>query len=429
VARQIIEYGLHMILRALRNRQQRRRFLSSLLLFAIVLAAPLAIGWWIKLRNGWHCSSLDSCDYSTASVVILASLGAIGLSTLIWWWVSELTGLTQIFEVPWFGIGDDVDSVGMVECIVRAAVFAMILWICIGSLAILAFQLPIKDTSRHPTDKNAGSTGQTLPLSGQPIVSQLTAILQKLNALEAEKTRPSNTAAAAPTLGQTQELVTRLQAIIEQLEAQQRELIASNKSSDEYLEKYSKLIETSSKSADDILTQLKALNIRLDKATPSIEKSTREPHQLIGEPQSITESCFTLEPASTKQTYLESRNMTLPMPQGTYASRQYRTIASRPVFFDRGSPVLSDWAEQDIAWFLNRSSLETSIAIYGSTDPQGSDKLNQQLAQDRMQAIGTFIQSVSHSKIIHRAWHHGSGAPKSEPYKRVSFIRLLEPCQ
>ena len=39
---------------------------------------------------------------------------------------------------------------------------------------------------------------------------------------------------------------------------------------------------------------------------------------------------------------------------------RYRTVAVSPVFFDRGSRSLSDWARQDLAWFLGETQIPTA---------------------------------------------------------------------
>lgn len=115
---------------------------------------------------------------------------------------------------------------------------------------------------------------------------------------------------------------------------------------------------------------------------------------------------------------------------------RYRTVAVRPVFFDRGSRSLSDWARQDMAWFLGETQIpDGKLAIYGSTDPQGTATLNGVLARQRVEAIRSYVledaklRGVAPLEIISVRPASDAGAPKSEPYKRVASIRLLQPCR
>jgi hypothetical protein len=115
---------------------------------------------------------------------------------------------------------------------------------------------------------------------------------------------------------------------------------------------------------------------------------------------------------------------------------RYRTVAVSPVFFDRGSRSLSDWARQDLAWFLGETQIpDGKLAIYGSTDPQGTATLNGVLARQRVEAIRSYVledaklRGVAPLEIISVRPSSDAGAPKSEPYKRVASIRLLQPCR
>ena len=104
---------------------------------------------------------------------------------------------------------------------------------------------------------------------------------------------------------------------------------------------------------------------------------------------------------------------------------RYRTVAVRPVFFDRGSRSLSDWARQDLAWFLGETQIpDGKLAIYGSTDPQGTATLNGVLARQRVEAIRSYVledaqlREVAPLEIISVRPSSDAGAPKSEPQAR-----------
>ena len=74
------------------------------------------------------------------------------------------------------------------------------------------------------------------------------------------------------------------------------------------------------------------------------------------------------------------------------APERYRTVEVHPVFFDRGSPSLSDWARQALSWFLSETQVhDGKLAIFGSTDPQGTATQNQGLARQRAEAIRSYV--------------------------------------
>jgi len=70
------------------------------------------------------------------------------------------------------------------------------------------------------------------------------------------------------------------------------------------------------------------------------------------------------------------------------------------------------------------------VAIHGSADPQGTTERNARLAQLRADAIDNFLHSISPSvRTYKKTWEGDGGEPKSEPYKRVTTIRMLQPCR
>ena len=81
---------------------------------------------------GIPCSILRIASFAVSAA------GAFVVIVLLWWLLTELIGLRRIFEVPWFGVGDDVENVGVVESIVRAGLFVVFVWIALG-LSGLAF--------------------------------------------------------------------------------------------------------------------------------------------------------------------------------------------------------------------------------------------------------------------------------------------------
>ena len=113
-------------------------------------------------------------------------------------------------------------------------------------------------------------------------------------------------------------------------------------------------------------------------------------------------------------------------------AQRYRTTAVIRVFFDINSPILSTWAQQDLLWFLREeASTETEmVAIHGSADPQGPPGNNWRLAQNRAKAIKDFVKANSALRVYDEpTFAPEGGDPKSEPYKRVTAVRMLKPCR
>ncbi|MBR0868733.1 hypothetical protein JQ633_00070 [Bradyrhizobium tropiciagri] len=77
-----------------------------------------------------------SCRALRIVSFIESAAGAFLVVVLIWWLFSELIGLRRIFEVPWFGVGEDVENVGVIESIVRAGLFVGAVWLTIGLCAL-----------------------------------------------------------------------------------------------------------------------------------------------------------------------------------------------------------------------------------------------------------------------------------------------------
>ena len=162
----------------------------------------------------------------------------------------------------------------------------------------------------------------------------------------------------------------------------------------------------------------------------TLEKSIR--YLVEGGSEATPNGCFDYVAAVG----LDSRAGAVSASATVGTPERYRTVAARPVFFDRGSCSLSDWARQDLTWFLGETQIhDGKLAIYGSTDPQGTATLNGGLARQRVEAIRSYVledaklRGVAPLEIISVRSSSDAGAPKSEPYKRVASIRLLQPCR
>jgi outer membrane protein OmpA-like peptidoglycan-associated protein len=396
-----------------RRRTQRRRGWAWSPLLGISLGVPFALIVLSRLTGVWHdtCPLSDqsetaNCKWFELVVVAAAVLGAVGIIILLWWVLSELTGLRRIFEAPWVGVGDDVENAGAMESVLRAAVFIFVLWLCIAMIFPFVMSLPWLQTAAvsvapHPgpepnprpsvssaypvlieqltrTNSTLQSVKELLIQHGEHL-SALSVIQKKLAGWDPGQ-RPMPDEGINTILKETAQIDRNVQTIVDQISEQSRRLMVLDKI-------YLALLERSRPEAPG------------DCLDDAVVTAVKKP-----------------ETAS---------------PSSSGDDDHYRTLAVRPVFFDRGSPALSDWAKQDLSWFLREANgRDGKLAIFGSTDPQGTAAENAQLAESRAHAIEQFVQEEkSPHQIISVKWATEGGAPKSEPYKRVATIRLLQPCQ
>jgi outer membrane protein OmpA-like peptidoglycan-associated protein len=405
-----------------KRRTQRRRGWTWSPLLSIILGVPLVLIVWARRAEVWHDSCLPlnqsetaNCKLQELIIVAAAALGAVGMIILLWWVLSELTGLRRIFEAPWVGVGDDVENAGAMESMLRAAVFIFVLWLCIAMFLPFTMAIPglwtaavsskAAPPATHSESRPNPQTNPSTTSSADPVlIEQLTrtnstlqsvkelliqhgqhlsalSVIQKKLASWDPGQGPTPDEGMSTILKETGQIDRNVQTIVEQISEQSRRLIV----------------------LDKIYLAL-------------LEKSRPEP----------TGDCFdyTVVAASVRKPETAS-------PSSPGNGERYRTVAVRAVFFDRGSPALSDWAKQDLSWFLREVNVpEGKLAIFGSTDPQGTAAQNAQLAESRARAIEQFVQEEkTQHQIISVKWASEGGAPKSEPYKRVATIRLLQPCQ
>ena len=73
--------------------------------------------------------------------------------------------------------------------------------------------------------------------------------------------------------------------------------------------------------------------------------------------------------------------------------------------------------------------------LLGALFPEGFEHLRRVLARQRVEAIRSYVledaklRGVPPLEIISVRPSSDAGTPKSEPYKRVASIRLLQPCR
>lgn len=426
-----------------RRRTQRRRNWAWYSVLGVALGVPFFLIAVALLKKVWHGSCLPlglsetaNCKSSELIIVVAAVLGAVGMVILLWWVLNEFTGLRRIFEVPWVGVGSDVENAGAMESMLRAAVFIFVLWLCIAlifpyGMSLLGLPPPaalIPAPPASPQEQSAKAPGPPQEQSAQtPAPAQEPSVKPPTNpdtgTSPADSVLIDQLKLANSTLGSVKELLSQHG---ERLSAIQKKLDGWNPGQGP---------------APDggISTILKEAAAKIDQNVKTIAEQTSEQSRrlmvldtiylaLLENPRPRRNGeCFEYVADAPSVTKPETA-----APSSPGNVNRYRTAAAvRHVFFDRGSSTLSDWAKQDISWFLRETNArDGKLAIFGSTDPQGTEAQNALLAKNRALAIQQFIQDEkTPHQIISVKSATEDGTPKSEPYKRVATIRLLEPCQ
>jgi hypothetical protein len=450
-----------------------------------------------RLKLETYCppsEKLAGCDYTRLILLGLAALGTVALFTLLWWGISKLAGLRGIFEIPWFGVGDDVESASMLESMLRAAIFVVAVWLIIAAVAAPFAMVHFSDIWIHATKKEnpdvpSPNTGLP-PTAGISAAASILAELKGVNSnlvamqglLVKQEQRLAALDQAKPNLAGIEGLLTQQEqslgaiktvvvgqeplvgaikdtlvrqeqrlAVLGQIEpgiagikdalARQIQRLGALDQIQDKLRGWDPHKDLSSDSAiTSILDRTRQTNTALEAVLTQLSEHGRQLiilekiHQVFVDGGGHTQSngCFDYVTAvgPDSRAGAVSASATVGTPE------RYRTVAVRPVFFDRGSPSLSDWARQDLTWFLGETQIpDGKLAIYGSTDPQGTATLNARLARQRVEAIRAYVledaklRGVPSQEIISVRPSSEAGAPKSEPYKRVASIRLLQPCR
>src|SRR5262249_23021082 len=326
---------------------------------AVVIAATMTEGW--SLRGEWT-SRLHligeityKCQHLRAAFVVLGGLAAFGLIILAW----ERTGLTRVFEVPWFGIGEDVENVGTTESIVRAAVFVLFLWLCVGMAAItwigvtgglstggLATTPPDKPIDGKPR-KQPGTTSNVAPPTFEQAQKMLAALEHiQLDLAQWDPKREGTPAAAiVAVLGQMRDLNGRLRdadALLRQHEQHLAALDGIKKKVDEW-------DPNKAPSTAALVSILEQVNTNLNQLKAQLAK--QEPHLAFLEPiyQVLHERGRTDgRDACADAVLVAFAGQPSEITIGRVAASgerqaRYHAVAVRPVFFDVDSSRLSAW--------------------------------------------------------------------------------------
>ena len=176
----------------MKNRWARRRPGPSLdgtwgawgLLVLVIVGVPVTAFLLFRLKLETYCPPSEKwagCGYTRLILLVLAALGTAALLILLWWGISKLAGLRGIFEIPWFGVGEDVESASMLESVLRAAIFVVAVWLIIAAVAAPFAMVHFSDIWIHATKKETPavpSPNTALPLT--PGVSADASILAEL---------------------------------------------------------------------------------------------------------------------------------------------------------------------------------------------------------------------------------------------------------
>lgn len=398
-----------------KQRRQRRRDWAWSPLLGIILGIPLLVIVVALWKDVWHLdcrlfslSGKPTCEPTELITVAAASLGSVGVFILVWWVISELTGLRRLFEAPWLGIGEDVENASAVESVLRAAMFILALWLCIAM--IFPFIMALRDRTNAVVTPNKPIEPTLLP-GDEPPPTPSDPILVQLKHANA-------------TLQDIKELLAQQSRHLDSLTAINKKLADWDPKAGSSLDRNVELIrETTGQIDQNAQRILERIGKQSGKAAgrPNIRVSIFNDSY-----DNVPEQCPDLTPSLASPAGPD--NQAPPLDGGDH--RRFRTVAVQPIFFDRGSPALSDWAKQELSWFVDEANVAGGrFVVFGSTDPQGTLAQNAQLAEERARAIAKYIQDEKDPrKVISIKWATEGGAPKSEPYKRVTTIRMLQPC-
>ena len=74
------------------------------------------------------------------------------IALLLWFEASELHGLRSVFEAPWSGLGQDVETAGVVEAVLRFAFVVVVLLLCLGLITIAEEAEDTRPDRCYPSD-------------------------------------------------------------------------------------------------------------------------------------------------------------------------------------------------------------------------------------------------------------------------------------
>ena len=138
-----------------------------------------------------HLAFIKLCTKLRILWFVLGAVGAFVVVVLCCWVANDLAHLRRTFELPWFGLGDDVENVGSLESVLRAGVFTAVLWAAIG-LCLFAYSGMTRTLEKSP----AATQGQTkdAPDAPKPAPPQKSSDLARFIAPAKAAVAPNNEA-------------------------------------------------------------------------------------------------------------------------------------------------------------------------------------------------------------------------------------------
>ena len=413
-----------------------------------------------------------SCAKLRVASFAVSAAGAFAVIMIAWWLLNEAIGLRRIFEVPWFGVGEDVENVGVIESIVRAGIFVVVVWIAL-SLCALAVAGMYSEKVGEGRNQGQPSTQTKTDTSSSSTVG-LTPMVAAAERLAGEvKGIREQLAGGSPPSADDARVVSQLQRIGEVL----HDIQATLKGQDEKLgtlrliaDRLKHLDEMRNDAAlltearhisgtlGEIRTALDAQGRRLaalddiarilrdlgTKAVPAVADKVGDLIGAVGEVRnSEREQTSVLERIEQRLRQLQPVVISDPPPErgptsclapvraaSTVATpRRYRRMLR--VFFDKAAPEVTPGGRAsllELADELNRVD-EPAVLIFGSADLQGDPVLNTRYAEERAQSVRKFLEAKVPQLRVETTSKRSTEDPPSEPYNRIARVEAQGLCR
>jgi outer membrane protein OmpA-like peptidoglycan-associated protein len=456
-------------------RSLRNSPVGAWLLLALTVIVPLVAMYLLALQDGpvWdkNCTlSLQfkgvvsgPCKILRISAFVGGAAGSFVLILLIWWLLSDLIGLRRIFEVPWFGVGEDVENVGVIESIVRAGLFVIFVWIaivmCIFALLGMSGGIEMaagkeKSAVIDPVADKLGAEAKTVAyhayrqprtaspptLSPEPgrardlkqindslqeilsLVANESRKLDLLGQIDGKLTRLAQDNSDALILDETKRMSVTLGDIRAGLDEQHRKLAALDR-----IERLLNDLDTRQMpsmvgevaKANSVLTELQRFARLQIEALDRIERRQRQ----------HSGSMVTYTPPENDALCLEQGDMGARDSSAAESPRRY--YRSVRVFFDKSGVQPTPGALerlQKLADELKRVD-GPAVSIFGSADAQGDPGLNTQYAEQRAQAVRRYLERNVPELSIRSTSMRSTEDPPSEPYNRIARVEAQGTCR
>lgn len=413
---------------------------------------------------GIPCSTLRIASF------VVSAAGAFVVVVLLWWLFTELIGLRRIFEVPWFGVGDDVENVGVIESIVRAGLFVVVVWIALGLLA-LAFMGMLGGRFEMGGEK-PGATPQSSSAELAPVIAAADKLTGEVKGIRDQLAGRQQPASIDPGIvPQLQRLGDGLRDIQAVLTSQDRKLDALRQI-DGRLTRWERdgndaAILDEAKRLSGTLGEVRTLLDAQGRRLAALDDFERWLRDLdvkqvpaiageIGEMTGVVTEVRRLERAQGDvleriERLLEQRSPEAAPPNpppradetsclgrsGALASAVPAPAAPRRysrtllVFFDKSGWQLTPRAGESLRELADelRRVDQPSVSIFGSADAQGDPALSAQYAEQRAQVVKQFLERNVPRLSVQSTSARSADEPRSEPYNRVARVEAHGTCR